>query len=417
VLATHWHETIKIALILSIGYAVFALSMGLREYSHEHLPFEILLEPLLICMVGSFWLTNRSTYRDEFRYLLHRVEIPIFVIFFTLVGESLDVGIVLTILPLTLIIFATRLVALFIGGYAGGIIAKDPPQFNRYTWMAYVTQAGVGLGLAKEVAIEFPQLGTDFTTTLVAVIVIGQLVGPPLFKFAIRQVGEAHIPGKSEPDETRDVVIVGIENQSYTLAQRLLNHNWKVILADTDSTHVTDDMSNGIEIRFLPEISYEHVRSLISSGTDAVVAMLHDDSANLQFCELVYEEFSNVRLVARLNDYTLIDQFRAIGVIVVYPATAMVHLLDSVVRAPQLTSVLLQDDPDNEVVQITIGNPDIDGLQLRDFMLPTDVLVVAIMRRGHSMVPHGYTPLHLGDEVTLIGKSASLEEVTLKLGY
>jgi hypothetical protein len=30
---------------------------------------------------------------------------------------------------------------------------------------------------------------------------------------------------------------------------------------------------------------------------------------------------------------------------------------------------------------------------------------------------HGYTPLHLHDEVTLIGSPSSLKEVTLKLGY
>lgn len=168
VLSTHFDERLKIGLILLIGYLVFVFSTNLRHFTHDNLPFEILLEPLLICMVASFWLINRTRYRDEFRHLLHLVETPIFIIFFTLIGESLDIGIVLTILPITLIIFATRLVALFIGGYIGGFAAGDPPHFNRLTWMAYITQAGVGLGLAKEVAIEFPQLGNDFTTLMVA---------------------------------------------------------------------------------------------------------------------------------------------------------------------------------------------------------------------------------------------------------
>jgi Trk K+ transport system NAD-binding subunit len=54
---------------------------------------------------------------------------------------------------------------------------------------------------------------------------------------------------------------------------------------------------------------------------------------------------------------------------------------------------------------------------MRDVILPDDVLVVAIKRDGHSIVPHGYTSLHLHDEVTLIGLASSLEEVTIKLGY
>ena len=201
ILRTHLEDWFKIPPILLIGYLVFALSTELRHFSHEHLSFELLFEPLLICMVASFWITNRSPYRTELRHLLHQVETPVFVIFFTLIGESLDIGIVLTLLPVTLIIFAVRLLALFVGSYIGGAAAGDPAHFNRITWMAYITQAGIGLGLAKEVAISFPELGNDFTTLMVAVIVISQLAGPPFFKFAIRLVGESHLPKDIRADD------------------------------------------------------------------------------------------------------------------------------------------------------------------------------------------------------------------------
>lgn len=420
VLKTHLDERLKIFLILLIGYLVFVFSANLRHLSHDSLPFEILLEPLLICMIASFWLTNRSDYRAELRHILHRVETPIFVIFFTLIGESLDIAIVMTILPITAIIFATRLVALFIGGYIGGTFAGDPPQYNRLTWMAYITQAGVGLGLAKEVAIEFPILGNDFTTLMVAVIVISQLAGPPFFKYAVKRVGEAHTPDIPEADEVRDVLIIGIENQTRILADRLIANNWRVILADPEKSHVTDEdsSSDGRKRAYvLSDISVESIRPLIKPGLDAVVAMLHDDTQNLQLCQTLYEEFGITRLIVRLNEFTLIEQFRQLGVQVVYPANAMVHLLDSLIRAPQLVSMILQDDPDHKVLQVTISEPDVDGLLLRDVMMPNDVLVMAISRNGHPIVPHGYTKLHLGDEVSLVGSAASLEQVGLKLGY
>jgi Trk K+ transport system NAD-binding subunit len=145
--------------------------------------------------------------------------------------------------------------------------------------------------------------------------------------------------------------------------------------------------------------------------------MLHDDAANLRLCEILSEEFGIKRLIVRLNEYALVDQFRALGVQVVYPANAMVHLLDSVIRAPQLVTMILQDDLTQQVVQVTISEPDVDGLLLRDLIMPNDVLVMAISRDGHSIVPHGYSKLHLGDEVTLIGLPNSLDEVVLKLGY
>ena len=419
ILRTHWEDWLKIALLLLIGYLVFALAGEIRQFSHDNLPFELLFEPLLICMVASFWITNRSPYRSELRHLLHRVEMPIFVIFFTLIGQALDLSVLGALLPITLVIFAVRLAALFIGGYIGGTLAGDPARFNRLTWMAYITQAGVGLGLAKEVAIEFPQLGNEFATLMVAAIVLSQLAGPPFFKYAIRLVGESHLPKDIADDEILDVVIVGIENQSRQLAERLLAHGWRVKLLDIDQSHVTAlEASDGLRHEhWLPEISAEHVREIIEPKTEVAVTLLPDDEDSLKLCQIFYEEFGITRQIARLNAFNLVEQFRELGVHVLDPANAMVHLLDNFVRAPQLAAMVFEDDPDHDVIQVTITDPNVDGLHLRELILPDDVLVMAIARRGHSIVPHGYTNLHLEDEVTLIGPTESLEEVALKLGY
>ena len=421
VLRRHWEEWLKIALILLLGYLVFAFSEQLRHFSHDHdyLP-ELLFEPLLICVVASFWLTNRTTHRDELRHLLHQVKMPIFVIFFTLVGGSLDIGVLMALLPITVVIFGSRLLALFAGGYIGGTLARDPSRFSRVNWMAYITQAGFGLGLAKEVAIAFPQLGSDFTTLMVAVIVLSELAGPPFFKYAIRLVGESHLPNTIKPDEIQDVLIVGIENQSRALAERLMAHSWRVTLIDTVASHVTDNNSSDTKLKreyFLADISAEQLRPLLEADTEVAVTMLHNDADSLKLCQILYEDFGITRQIVRLNEFTLIDQFRELGIHVLDPANAMVHLLDNFVRAPQLATMVFEDDPEHDVIQTTIDDPAIDGLHLRDLILPDDVLVMAIVRRGHLIVPHGYTSLHLDDEVTLIGSSASLEEVALKLGY
>ena len=418
-LRNHWEDRVKIPLILLIGYLVFAISGEVRHFSHENLPFELLFEPLLICMVASFWLTNRTPYRTELRHLLHRVEMPIFVIFFTLIGGSLDIGIVMALLPITATIFAIRLLALFVGGFVGGAVAGDPAQFNRLTWMTYITQAGIGLGLAKEVAIAFPGLGSDFTTLMVASIVLSQLAGPPFFKFAIRLVGESHLPKDIKDDEILDVVIIGIENQSRQLAERLLAHGWRVKLLDIDQSHVSTltPEDNLRHEQWLPEISADALRQVIEPKTEVAVTLLPDDADSLRLSEIFYEEFGITRQIARLNTFTLAEEFRELGVHVLNPANAMVHLIDHFVRAPQLAAMVFEDDPDHDVIQVAITDPSVDGLHLRELILPDDVLVMAIVRRGHSIVPHGYTNLHLEDELTLIGPTESLDEVALKLGY
>lgn len=416
-LSIHIDKALKSFIILLVGFTVFVLSDQLRHFTHDNLSFEILLEPLLICMIGSFLVTNFSSYRDEFMEILDRVGPIIFVIFFTLTGASLSLDTLVTIWPFALILFGVRLGAIMIGSFSGGVIAGDSIRYNRVGWMAYITQAGVGLGLAKEVADEFPEFGNEFATLIIAVIVLNQVVGPPFFKFAIKHVGEAHTKGKSEPDEIRNVLIVGIENQSHALAEELRVHNWQVILADVNPSHVTESADDGIQMHLLSEISESSLSEIVTSSVDAVVAMLHDDLANLRLCELMYEKYGVKRMVVRLNEYDLVNHFKALGVVIVNPSSAMVHLLDTAVRAPQLASYLLHDDPEREVAQITVSDPDIEGLYLRDLILPNDVLVMSVRRGGHSIVPHGYTILHVNDEVTLVGSPNSLEEVTLKLGY
>ena len=64
------------------------------------------------------------------------------------------------------------------------------------------------------------------------------------------------------------------------------------------------------------------------------VTLLQDDAESLQLCQIFYEEFGITRQIARLNTYNLLEDFRELGVHVLDPANAMVHLLDHFVRAP-----------------------------------------------------------------------------------
>jgi Trk K+ transport system NAD-binding subunit len=369
-------------------------------------------------MVGSFFVTNYTRYRPEFLEIIQDAGPVIYLIFFTLVGDALRLDILAQTLLFTFIIFGVRLAGLFVGSIIGGTIARDPSRHNRVAWMAYITQAGIGLGLAREAAVEFPQLGEEFTTLIISAIVLSQIVGPPFLNYVIRWVGEARLQAHAEPDEIRDAVILGVGGQPQALARQLMAHNWQVILADTDPEHVEHIESNSdCDIRLLPDISYESLSKIVTPSTDALVVMLDDDAANLAACELAYEHCGVPRLVAQLNDYSMVDRFRELGVQVVYPASAMVNLLDQSVRAPQTAALLMHEAAGNETVQITITNPDIDNLRLRDLRLPVDVLVLGIMRDGTSILPHGHTVMKFNDEVTLIGNPSSLEQVTLRFGF
>ncbi len=192
VIARQLNRSIKTGLILALGYLVFLLSSFIRHTSHDLLPFEILLEPLLICMIAGFLPANYSKYRHEFLTILYKAGPPIYTAFFTLTGASLMLGLLAKTWPIALTFFGIRLLAIFIGSFSGGLIAGDKMQHNKISWMSYVTQAGIGLALAREVAGAFPAWGPEFANIMISVIILNQIVGPPLFKWAINRSGEAH---------------------------------------------------------------------------------------------------------------------------------------------------------------------------------------------------------------------------------
>eukprot|EP00465_Bigelowiella_longifila_P002398 CAMPEP_0185273250 /NCGR_PEP_ID=MMETSP1359-20130426/49051_1 /TAXON_ID=552665 /ORGANISM="Bigelowiella longifila, Strain CCMP242" /LENGTH=271 /DNA_ID=CAMNT_0027865805 /DNA_START=419 /DNA_END=1234 /DNA_ORIENTATION=+ len=78
-------------------------------------------------------------------------------------------------------------------------------------WYAYVTQAGVALGLAKKVHGQFPEWGADFATLIVAMVVLNQVVGPPLFKHALWTLAEA---GRQPPRRRGKVVVLAMKETS-----------------------------------------------------------------------------------------------------------------------------------------------------------------------------------------------------------
>lgn len=201
IISKKWNRSLTTLLVLFLGYFVFFLTDFIQHQSHVQLNFEILLEPLLICMVSGYLLTNHSKYRREFMTILHKVGPPIYTAFFTLTGASLLLTDLADIWLIAIALFVARLIGIMLGAFTGGTVAGEPTAHNKISWMAYITQAGIGLGLAKEVSVAFPAWGGAFASLLISVIVLNQIVGPPLFKWAIHLAGEVH------PHEDEDQLV------------------------------------------------------------------------------------------------------------------------------------------------------------------------------------------------------------------
>lgn len=415
ILSRHLPAWVKEAVILASGYGIFLAVNWLRLFSHANLPVEIFLEPLLVGMIATFVVANFTSYRAELRKLLEEIGPPIYIAFFTLTGASLALDVLVYAWPIALALFSARLVGLFIGSFGGGVAAGDPMKHNRISWLAYITQAGVGLGLAKEVAVEFPGWGDAFAATIIAVIVLSQLVGPPVFKWAVTKVGEAHPKGAAGDHAGRRAVIIGLDAQSVTLARLLQSNGWGVIVASRHAESVNDPNRIDIEIRHIAALDQECLRKVGAADADAVVTMLSNDE-NYRICELLYEDFGVENVIARLTEAGDYDRFQKLDVTIVEPSTAIAHLLDHFVRSPSAASLLLGLDKNQTIAEVQLQNIALHGMALRELRLPIDVLILSVRRKGSALISHGYTQLELGDWVTIVGSPESVDEVINRFG-
>lgn len=415
ILSTPLAKWVKAIALLVLGFLIFESGYRVPDIAYDVLGFKIKIEPLLIAMVAGFTVTNFTQFRKPFEDLLHDISPYVYVAFFALTGVALKLDILVATIGIASILFLVRMAAIIIGTYIGGTIAGEPDNFRKWAGLGLVTQAGIALGLARETAVEFPDtLGGDFATLIIAVVVLNEVFGPLFLKYALRKVGEAQVP---DSERNRQLVVLGVEPQSIALARQMNADGWNVILADTNKERVEQLRADDIDERYIEVINKETLGEMIKGSSTALVTMLDDDSENYEACNLASEEFNIESMVVRLRDVSLRDKFLDLGVRVLDPASAMVSLLNQYLRAPEAVNLLLHQDPDHDVMQVRVTEKAIDGLQLRDLRLPSDVLILEILRDGQVIVPHGFSTLKIADEVTIVGSPNSLTEVTLKLGY
>jgi trk system potassium uptake protein TrkA len=127
------------------------------------------------------------------------------------------------------------------------------------------------------------------------------------------------------------------------------------------------------------------------ADADVMVAATGEDQVNLVISLLAKQEFAVPRVVARINEPRnkwLFNESWGVDVSVSTP-----HLLTALIEV-----TLADDSPAKDRTVVDLG-------------FPRDATLVAIVRGGHVVVPHGDTVLQGGDEVLCLTTRASEDAV------
>lgn len=405
---------LKSFLLVALGYSIYLLAHTVAEQSHILLGFDLYIEPLLICIIASFVVVNFGTNRREFIKIIELVVPTIYVLFYTLTGASVSLDILAQAWGIALLFFTIRLLSMAIGAFIGGTLGGDPLKINRFSWMPYVTQAGVAIGLVSVVSAKYTEWGPQFAAILIAVIVLNEICGPPLFKWFILMVGESHKKKDLlHENKIQHAIIFGLEGQSLALSRQLTDHDWvvKVVTRNAEKAKLE---YNGVNVIHIRDFSLQELKRIKADKADALV-MMNKDEENLKVCELAFENFGTRDLVVRVNERNYVKKFHELGALIVEPSTVMVSLMDHLVRSPIATSLLLGMEKNQDTVDIEMQNSELHGISLRDLQIPSDVIILATKRNQNTLISTGYTRLRLGDVLTVVGSIDSIEKLRLKM--
>ena len=149
------------------------------------------LEPMLIALAAGFYIENFSRVEGErLVSALERGSLPVYVVFFALAGAGLHLDMMSALWPWGLVLVGLRAVGLRYGVRWAGKSPAVTPVLAEHAWLGLMSQAGLTLGLATVARRAFPGWGVSLEGLIVAMVGVHELLGPILFRRALRLAGE-----------------------------------------------------------------------------------------------------------------------------------------------------------------------------------------------------------------------------------
>ncbi|MDI6605927.1 MAG: NAD-binding protein [Candidatus Omnitrophota bacterium] len=210
------------------------------------------------------------------------------------------------------------------------------------------------------------------------------------------------------------IVIVGAGKVGYFLAKRLCQGGHTVSIVDKDKV-ICEEVARELEALVINGDACEP-RILEEAGierADVLAAVTGDDEDNLIICQLAKERFNLQRTVGRVNNPDNEHTFSELGVDVPIDSTTIIaKIVEGEVSFADFVNLMSFQRGKLAIVRLDLPEDSpVINKEIKDIHLPTDSVLVSIVRGEEVIVPRGDTVLKPGDDVialTVIGNEPEL---------
>ena len=199
------------------------------------------------------------------------------------------------------------------------------------------------------------------------------------------------------------VVVAGGGKVGYYLARSLLSDNHEVLIIERDrrrADSIAEDLGSVVLRGDACEAST--LQEAGAARADVVVATTGDDEDNLVVAKLAKHEFRVGRVIARVNNPKNQWLFtQRMGVDIAISAAAMLaRLIQEELTAGELVPLLKLAGGKASLVEFTVAPSSRTAGQRVDALeLPTECVLVTVLREGQILIPRGDTTLQVDDRI------------------
>jgi len=182
-----------------IAIAAIAIATGLSTL--------LGMSPLLTNIVMGTIVVNVMRHSTRVFNSVNDFASPVYILFFTLAGASLDLRILLSVGVMGIAYIIARAFGKGIGAYAGAKYVGAPDTVRKYLGLGLLPQGGISIGLSVLVRQFLPQYAVPITTIIMFSVLVYETTGPIFAKIAISKAGE--IGGMDAPCESLQSSVEG----------------------------------------------------------------------------------------------------------------------------------------------------------------------------------------------------------------
>ena len=190
---------------LTMTISFVFLTIALSTYRFEIGGVNVGFSPLLVCMMQGTIFCNISEFSTDIFHRCDRWTAPLYCAFFVLSGAELDLGVFAkgTVVMVGIIYIVLRCLGKYFGARLSSSYCKCDKKVRDYLGITLFPQAGVALGMSLTAKSLGESEGSMIRNIVLFGVLIYELVGPSMTKWALEKAGEIKPAGADKKDRHR----------------------------------------------------------------------------------------------------------------------------------------------------------------------------------------------------------------------